>query len=1111
MLNCRKSPDYSTNSDYQAILTSATQDAPRKEWYFMKLLLGSFIGLVLSVSVGAESLLEGHVRRVSGQPVADAQVRLFDLTDVRRFVGTTTDETGHFSLLPQSFSGGTALPAEVMLEPNYPNPFNPATRIPYQLPASTHVRLEVFNVLGQRLATLVDGEQSAGRHMALWDGTDASGRAVGAGVYIYRLIGGGQTVSRRMVLVDGQAGIPSGGAHSEEASSPVYGLTVSSSGSISYVNPGFRVGVDEANIVLEESGGLPRQKRATGGVLGDVDNDGQVDVSDVLYLLIYIMDDALILPTNGDLSLGDVNRDGTIDLADVLLLVRYTNDPSDPALPVGIGEVLDDHGDTRSKATEVSLGSSTAGSLSSGDVDYFRIEIRDAGTLSVSTTGNMDTYGSILDSSGDILISNDDSGPGYNFQVSVSVRPGTYYILVAAYDELTTGDYTLEVPSYVPDRVTNVIKLTQHDASDWSPTWSPDGRRIAFMSYRDGDPDIYVMDDDGTNLTNLTQQDGDYQYWAPAWSPDGRRIAFMSDLSDRDGDPDIYVMDDDGTNLTNLTQHDASDWGLAWSPDGRRIAFMSDRDGNTGIYVMDDDGTNLTKLTQHDASDSRPAWSPDGRRIAFRSDRDGNYGIYVMDDDGTNLTKLTQHASYYWDPVWSPDGRRIAFMAQSFGNNNIYVMDDDGTNLTNLTQHAVEGEAPAWSPNSRHIAFISNSDIYVTDTDGIKFIKLIQDAVGGFYGSGAPAWSPDGRRIAFVSRRDGNRNIYVMDADGIDLTNDGIYFTNPNLNLTQHAASDWDPAWSPDGRRIAFMSDRDGNTGIYVMDDDGTNLTKLTQHDASDWDPAWSPDGRRIAFRSDRDGNYGIYVMDDDGTNLTKLTQHEVWAGWSRAPAWSPDGRRIAFAGSRDDNIDIYVVDDDGTNLTKLTDLTKITRSEDSHRPLSWWPSRLAWSPDGRRIAFVLQDRYGVSNTEIYVMDDDGTNLTKLIQQDASDWNPAWSPDGRRIAFVSNRDGNTEIYVMDDDGTNLTKLTQQDGDYRYWGGLAWSPDGRRIAFVLEDRYGVSNTEIYVMDDDGTNLTNLTQHAGWDETPVWSPDGRRIAFVSDSSGYQLWDIYVMDID
>ena len=321
----------------------------------MKSLIGSLIGLVLSVSVSAEPLLEGRVRLSSGQPAAGVQVRLFDLTDLRRFVGTTTDEAGFFALSLQTFSTerGTALPTNFALGQNYPNPFNPSTIIPYQLPASGHVRLDVFNVLGQRLATLVNAEQSAGVYTAQWDATDASGRAVGAGVYIYRLSSGGMTESRRMVLVDGQAGIPALGAATQgpvrskvegaiEADDSVYGLTVSGEGLVAYVDPAFQVGVDETDIVIEEHSGSPRMKLTTGRILGDVNNDGQVDAFDALYVLLYSEDSSITLPNNGDISLGDVNGDGQVDLADAVLLATYSVNPSDPALPPGIGQAAPD-------------------------------------------------------------------------------------------------------------------------------------------------------------------------------------------------------------------------------------------------------------------------------------------------------------------------------------------------------------------------------------------------------------------------------------------------------------------------------------------------------------------------------------------------------------------------------------------------------------------------------------------------------------------------------------------------------------------------------------------------------------------------------------------------
>ena len=228
----------------------------------MKTAIGCFIGLILSVSIDAESLLEGRVWLDSGEPVADAQVRLFDLTDLRRgaIAHVMTDGTGYFAL-PLAALPGRALPERFALGPNYPNPFNPSTIIPYQLAASAAVRLEVFNLLGQHIATLVDGERPAGFHTATWHATDGAGRAVGAGVYIYRMTVGVENQTGRMVLIDGQAGVSAVGAASVWSGvsggegAQVYGLIVSGSGLVPYVDPSFRVESGMAPVELVVSSG----------------------------------------------------------------------------------------------------------------------------------------------------------------------------------------------------------------------------------------------------------------------------------------------------------------------------------------------------------------------------------------------------------------------------------------------------------------------------------------------------------------------------------------------------------------------------------------------------------------------------------------------------------------------------------------------------------------------------------------------------------------------------------------------------------------------------------------------------------------------------------------
>src|SRR5660397_35591 len=276
-----------------------------------------------------------------------------------------------------------------------------------------------------------------------------------------------------------------------------------------------------------------------------------------------------------------------------------------------------------------------------------------------------------------------------------------------------------------------------------------------------------------------------------------------------------------------------------------KIAFVSQRDGNDEIYTMNADGSNVHRLTfdpiGSPKNDLGPVWSPDGTRIAFVSNRDGNYEIYVMNADGSNQQRLTSSIYSDLNPTWSPDGTRIAFAtnrdwAISVGYE-IYVMNTDGSNQQRLTYNSV---------------------------DDVK-----------------PAWSPDGTKIAFTTNRDGNYEIYVMNADG----------GNPQRR-TYNTASDGSPAWSHDGTRIAFVRNFQSSVAeIYAINADscqectGTAPMDLSESNFADVDPTFSPDGTRIAFATNRDGNYEIYTMNPDGTGKTNITNN---AAPDLEPSWQP-------------------------------------------------------------------------------------------------------------------------------------------------------------------------------------------------------------------------------
>ncbi len=305
---------------------------------------------------------------------------------------------------------------------------------------------------------------------------------------------------------------------------------------------------------------------------------------------------------------------------------------------------------------------------------------------------------------------------------------------------------------------------------------------LAFLSQRDGNPEIYGMNPNGSTLIRLTNSAGPDR--APTWSPQGDRIAFQSDHH-------LYVMNADGGAQTRLNVvalcciFDV----MAWSPDGQWIALTTP-DINLmpwHVAVVNVAGESVSKVAPTQYGNMNPAWSPDGRKIAFESFPLYDSDLYVVNaPTGGTPFRLTNTAGNDHHPAWSPDGQKIAFVSERDGNPEIYVMNADGDGQTNLTNNAAADHNPQWSP--------------------------------------------DGQQITFVSERDGNEEIYVMNADG-----------SAQTNLTNSATTDSDPQWSPDGQKIAFVSDRDGNAEIYVMNTDGSAQTNLTRNLASDQHPRWRP------------------------------------------------------------------------------------------------------------------------------------------------------------------------------------------------------------------------------------------------------------------------------
>lgn len=265
-----------------------------------------------------------------------------------------------------------------------------------------------------------------------------------------------------------------------------------------------------------------------------------------------------------------------------------------------------------------------------------------------------------------------------------------------------------------------------------------------------------------------------------------------------------------------------------------------------------------------------------GSPIAFSTDRDGNWEIYRMDSDGANPTRLTTSPSASdWFPKFSLDGQLLLYWS--------YTEEPFSIVLRWLQSKGSEGEfasnvAPyaSFAPDGKAIAMTTyngenNMDIGVGSVLGGEFQPLTSSPTNDYQ----PAWSPDGRTIAFVSERDGTPYIYLMHADGKN-----------QRRLTSSDEPELEPAWSPDGTKIAFMSSQGMLlSNIYIVNSDGTSLHALTKEVAGyNENPVWSPDGTMLAFWSDRTGNHEIFIIKSDGTGLVNLTNHPAA---DENPSWS--------------------------------------------------------------------------------------------------------------------------------------------------------------------------------------------------------------------------------
>jgi Tol biopolymer transport system component len=395
--------------------------------------------------------------------------------------------------------------------------------------------------------------------------------------------------------------------------------------------------------------------------------------------------------------------------------------------------------------------------------------------------------------------------------------------------------------------------------------------QIAFLShgYCSGVPrvcgaNLFLIGADGSNLTRLT--DTRVANLVFDWAPDGQHFVFFSGYI---GDWKLQVVDLEG-NVADLGVSDMEpNWD--WSPDGSQIAF--DLGAGAGVYVANANGSNPRRI----ADGSYPAWSPDGRQIAFGDYREGPQmapGVFVINADGTGEVEVAKGV-----PIVLPEGE--------------VLISPGGPPRAKL------------SPNGERLAFLSRGTFITVNRDGTNLVEVAPPVELGSALFHNWVWSPDGTKIA---SDDGHGGLYISNGDG---------------SGARRVADGSDPRWSPDGTQVLFsvmLDPAHPNDDIYVVNADGTGLSRLTDHPAYDRWPEWSPDGSRILFTSNREYSWNAYVMNSDGSAQTSLRgpfDPFLEGGRTGFASWSPDGKLIVFDGP---GADIYVANADGTDVRNLTD-----------------------------------------------------------------------------------------------------------------------------------------------------------------------------------------------
>lgn len=608
-----------------------------------------------------------------------------------------------------------------------------------------------------------------------------------------------------------------------------------------------------------------------------------------------------------------------------------------------------------------------------------------------------------------------------------------------------------------PDALPPVREL--HAGSDLATAavaLSPDGSLVAFTEVINGRSAILVAPVDGSGPpVQITHGVWDS---SPQWSPDGTWIAYNAEETFG-----VWVVPAAGGEGRSLSPGLPSlDIPFGWLPDGSGVIYQAVGGAVPRPMVVPTDGGPVRPLLPREEGTHAALPSPDGRQVLVQRYSGGRSTLWVGAFPDGDLRQLTtEEMETAKGGAWSPDGRRVLYESRRTGTSDLWVAEVETGELRQLTTDVRDDQDGRWSPDGRWIAFQSNRggqwDNWVMPADGGEATRVTADLA-----TESPlVWSATSTSILYVSSLSTSRMMHLSVEDGS---------SRELFGWTGHSINNLQP--SPDGRTIAFVSDRSGSQGIWVVPSGGGEPRPVSAGTTTALYPRWSPDGRQLAFTSSQTGQPGVWITADTGETQRRLVE---WDTHTDEGAWSPDGTRMAVHSSQDArDFDIWVVPAEGGEATRLTSGLFAVNPQ--------------WSPDGSTIFFAARQPGGGSQAQrVPVGGGIPTGLGPIGQVEGH----RLSPDGQYLSYHVLGGGWAFLEVVPTTGGAPRRLTVE-AEEVFHGESDWAPDGSQLVVNVFD-FETSGSNLFAVTWPEGAWRQLTTNEGSAFSAQWLPERQGLVY------------------